>query len=215
MGTIEKLPRISDARLPINYQDAKKALAACAKMDECQDWAKKAEAMASYARQANDDSLRKMADRIQARAIRRLGQLLIKSASKQVRYADFQSAWCAYSEHALSTDVCRPPLLPGVYGAWIGEECMYIGESRSLRKRLGSHERKHMFKVCDVRWLVCLNHKQVEKWFIENLRPPHNGITLDRIIMRYCREQMHERVDIETRWSDLWDDLFGDRPISA
>lgn len=76
MGTIEKLPRISDARLPINYQDAKKALAACAKMDECQDWAKKAEAMASYARQANDDSLRKMADRIQARAIRRCGELL-------------------------------------------------------------------------------------------------------------------------------------------
>ena len=38
--------------------------------------------MASYAKQANDTALRKMADRIQARAIRRCGELLkqIKSA---------------------------------------------------------------------------------------------------------------------------------------
>jgi len=39
-------------------------------------WADKAEAMASYARQARDETLRKMADRIQARAIRRCGELL-------------------------------------------------------------------------------------------------------------------------------------------
>ena len=32
--------------------------------------------MASYARQAKDESLRKQADRIQARAIRRCGELL-------------------------------------------------------------------------------------------------------------------------------------------
>lgn len=36
----------------------------------------KAEALASYARQSKDDTLRKMADRIQARAIRRCGELL-------------------------------------------------------------------------------------------------------------------------------------------
>ena len=38
--------------------------------------ADKAQALASYARQADNDDLRKMADRIQARAIRRCGELL-------------------------------------------------------------------------------------------------------------------------------------------
>ena len=45
-------------------------------IDECKDWADKAEALASYAKQADDDTLRKHADRIQARAIRRCGELL-------------------------------------------------------------------------------------------------------------------------------------------
>jgi hypothetical protein len=68
--------RVSDARLPATYEQAKTALAQCSRIDECQEWANKAEALASYARQADDDSLRKMADRIQARAIRRCGELL-------------------------------------------------------------------------------------------------------------------------------------------
>lgn len=70
------LPAISDARLPVSYERAKTALAECTRIDECQDWADKAEALASYAKQAKDDQLRKMADRIQARAIRRAGELL-------------------------------------------------------------------------------------------------------------------------------------------
>ena len=64
------------ARLPVAYQTAKTLLAQCSKIDECKDWADKSEALASYARQAKDDSLRKHADRIQARAIRRAGELL-------------------------------------------------------------------------------------------------------------------------------------------
>ena len=64
------------ARLPETYQAAQQALAKCSSLDECQEWADKAEAMASYAKQAKDDSLRKMCDRIQARAIRRCGELL-------------------------------------------------------------------------------------------------------------------------------------------
>jgi hypothetical protein len=68
--------RVSDARLPASYEQAKTALAECSRIDECQEWANKAEALASYARQADDDSLRKLADRIQARAVRRCGELL-------------------------------------------------------------------------------------------------------------------------------------------
>lgn len=67
---------IPPARLPETYQRAQQALADCQNIDECQSWADKAEALASYAKQADDDSLRKMADRIQARAIRRAGELL-------------------------------------------------------------------------------------------------------------------------------------------
>jgi hypothetical protein len=48
----------------------------CVKIDECKTWADKAEALASYAKQANDRELHLMADRIQARAIRREGELL-------------------------------------------------------------------------------------------------------------------------------------------
>ena len=71
-----QLHSISSARLPQTYETAKNALAECSRIDECQAWADKAEAMASYAKQAKDESLRKMADRIQARAIRRCGELL-------------------------------------------------------------------------------------------------------------------------------------------
>lgn len=70
------LPPITKAKLPATYEGAKTALAACTRIDECQDWADKAEALASYARQAQDDALRKLADRIQARAVRRCGEIL-------------------------------------------------------------------------------------------------------------------------------------------
>ena len=48
-----------------------------------QAWANKAEALASYARQAKDETLRKMAERIQARAIRRCGELLKQIPAQQ------------------------------------------------------------------------------------------------------------------------------------
>jgi hypothetical protein len=45
-------------------------------VDECATWGRrKPTPLASYARQAEDDTLRKFADRIQARAIQRCGVL--------------------------------------------------------------------------------------------------------------------------------------------
>ena len=76
MTTAELPAMVSRARLPETYTKAREALATCARIDECKDWADKAEAMASYARQSGDTELRKMADRIQARAIDRCGQLI-------------------------------------------------------------------------------------------------------------------------------------------
>ena len=70
------LPTISNARLPISYEAAQSALANCQQVDECKDWADKAAALASYAKQSQDESLLLMAQRIKARAVRRAGELL-------------------------------------------------------------------------------------------------------------------------------------------
>ena len=66
----------ASANLPATYENARRALEQCSAVDECQDWADKAAALASYARQADDDQLERMAQRIRARAIRRAGELL-------------------------------------------------------------------------------------------------------------------------------------------
>lgn len=69
--------------LPARYEAAKRALAECERIDECQDWANKAAALAVYAKQSKDDSLVIMAQRIQARAIRRCGELLLEVPAAQ------------------------------------------------------------------------------------------------------------------------------------
>ena len=78
MATLPAVDQINhaSARLPAAYEAAKTALANCASIDECQSWANKAAALASYARQADDDTLQKQATRIQSRAVRRCGELL-------------------------------------------------------------------------------------------------------------------------------------------
>jgi hypothetical protein len=81
------LPR---AKLPAAYEGAKVALAECTRLDECQNWADKAEALAAYAKQAQDEQLRKMADRIQARAIRRCGELLQQIQAASGRRTDLE-----------------------------------------------------------------------------------------------------------------------------
>lgn len=78
------LPSIESARLPQSYEFAKAALSKLVRIDECRKWANKADAMASYAKQADDKSLYNMAVRIRARAIRRCGELL-KQMEKTVQ----------------------------------------------------------------------------------------------------------------------------------
>jgi len=77
-ATLRDHPAINvrGASLPVRYEAARSAIAACDRLDECQDWADKAAALASYAKQANDDELVHMATRIQLRAVRRCGELL-------------------------------------------------------------------------------------------------------------------------------------------
>jgi hypothetical protein len=82
------LPTNSDAQLPQRYEAARNAIAECERVDECKGWSDRAAALASYARQAKDDSLRVMAIRIQARAERRCGEILkqIPRADEATRY---------------------------------------------------------------------------------------------------------------------------------
>ncbi len=70
------LPVIATAELPVRYVAAKAAIAECERIDECKDWADKMAALASYAKQSDDESLYKAAVRIRSRAIRRCGELL-------------------------------------------------------------------------------------------------------------------------------------------
>ena len=67
---------VSTAQLPQLYEQAKNALVECERLDECTEWADKAAAIASYARQADDVELENYARRIRARAVRRCGELL-------------------------------------------------------------------------------------------------------------------------------------------
>lgn len=62
--------------MPVNYEAARKAIALCVEIDECKDWADKAAAIASYAKQSRDATMRDAATRIQLRAEERLGELL-------------------------------------------------------------------------------------------------------------------------------------------
>jgi len=73
---VPNLPDIARAKLPESYERAKTALATCNRIDECKDWADKAAALASYAKQADDKSLFELATRIASRAVRRCGELL-------------------------------------------------------------------------------------------------------------------------------------------
>ncbi|MCP4542389.1 MAG: hypothetical protein GY832_35145 [Chloroflexi bacterium] len=75
-STVTNLPSVQTAPLPRTYEAAKQALAECSRLDECKSWSDKAAAVASYARQINDDDLMKRAMQIKARAVRRSGELL-------------------------------------------------------------------------------------------------------------------------------------------
>lgn len=66
----------SAAILPMFYSRALIALQEADRLDECQDYIHKAEMIGVYAKQAKDDRMLVMAKRINARAWRRLGELL-------------------------------------------------------------------------------------------------------------------------------------------
>ncbi|MER8373699.1 hypothetical protein [Mesorhizobium sp. M1406] len=68
----------------------RKALARCVRVDECRHWSAKAQALASYARQMNDESLFRAARRIQDRAMIRSGELLAEIEAENGKRTDLE-----------------------------------------------------------------------------------------------------------------------------
>ena len=58
------------------YNAAQNAIIKSSRLDECKSWADQASALGAYALQIRDQTLRAMAERIRARAVRRCGELL-------------------------------------------------------------------------------------------------------------------------------------------
>jgi hypothetical protein len=78
--------------LPATYEAARTALTECYRVDECKEWADKAAALKSYAKQIEDNTLYDTASRIHGRAIKRAGELLAqiepaRGANQNIRTA--------------------------------------------------------------------------------------------------------------------------------
>jgi hypothetical protein len=67
---------IGRSRLPETYRAAIAKLRECVRLDEVADWSNKLEAMAAYAKTAQNTEVFRLAIRIRARALRRCGEML-------------------------------------------------------------------------------------------------------------------------------------------
>jgi len=83
---------IEAADMPALYTSAVQALAECDAVDECQGWADRAAALSCYARQRTDQTLFDYAKRIQARAVRRCGELVKQIEPKRGARTDLGRA---------------------------------------------------------------------------------------------------------------------------
>lgn len=110
------------------------------------------------------------------------------------------------------------PRCPGVYVfEGFEDEILYVGESHNLHKRLITHERGFLRRSIGVRLYVlpCINHKQVERWLITELRPRWNyrSINQCKASVRLVDEQGY-LIKVRTgkpskTFDEIWDDLFG------
>ena len=88
--------QVATAEFPQNYLRARTAILECQSVDEVATWANKSAAMACYARQLQDRAMLDAANRIHARALERIGELL-----KQVQGTNTEKAKFAQS-HGVS-----------------------------------------------------------------------------------------------------------------
>lgn len=76
--TVKEARQITGGRtplVPVVYEDACKALAACIDLDDAKYWSDKADALAAWAKIYHDDTLSLDAKRLKLKAYRRMGQI--------------------------------------------------------------------------------------------------------------------------------------------
>jgi hypothetical protein len=104
------------------------------------------------------------------------------------------------------------PHLPGVYvlDDMVLGTVFYVGESYNLKRRLTSHPRRYLYmEGARLRVIFCRNHKRVEKWLIEALKPSLNGVSEDR--RRQKMRAPHKTAEQADReFGQMWGELFGD-----
>ena len=67
--------------------------------------------------------------------------------------------------------------IAGVYAIFHKTQCIYIGESSNIKRRLSQHDHRGWFYVPHVQlfWFQCNNRKYIEKKLIELCQPLLNG----------------------------------------
>lgn len=106
------------------------------------------------------------------------------------------------------------PASPGVYFIWKDGECVYVGCSGNLRKRIKVHHLASQFPICErLEWIPCQTRwdaLQLEDRLIKELKPQWNWNTgqfskADNVVVIKLDEmqQMHVRLLAE-HFSKNW-----------
>jgi hypothetical protein len=74
------------------------------------------------------------------------------------------------------------PSTSGVYRLYDGEECIYVGGTSNMRKRVSRHEYKRLSSDVVTEFVPLEKIKEVEQYYIDTLQPRLNkkGATLAR-----------------------------------
>lgn len=157
MNTPALLQPTRPVAFPATYLEARNALARCELVDECKEMADKAAAIEVYARQSKDDSLVIMAQRIQARAIRRMGELIQQIPSARGARTDIKptvtrmsAARAAGLSEFQQATALRVAAVPAEHFERLveAEKPMRANKIAAIgRKRGGRHANKHSQRV--------------------------------------------------------------------
>ena len=123
-------------------------------------------------------------------------------------HCNYEAARHALSEASKGDKT--PPNLPGVYAFYKTGQCMYIGESKNLRKRLGSHERNRQLLGCSITFFVCDDRKAIERRLIQEIKPWKNGCSIEFEKMQQRADKKHSATPLESRIDRLFEELFGE-----
>lgn len=113
-------------------------------------------------------------------------------------------------EHAIEAyqRAGMPGPWPGCYVFRNADGVAYVGESKNVRKRIASHERKYLQQQgAEVVAFPCGNRKEVERWLIGVLKPSLNGVSHEQwVAARRRKEAGFTEADA---WQHVNDALFG------